>query len=1315
MLPPPAHHNIIQHQQPPPPPLPSSSPPVPASSSMSSTTTPGRKPHIHAHADSSKYVYSSSGTRQEGDISIWIGTWNLGAADPFSDSRGLMDDADTSRMVRHLVPVGYDLYVLGVQEGVNENVYFAIQAYLNRNPQLLRYQRKELRNDKVVLPNKQAPTDAVFDAVRGRGDGAFMGTKFTGMAVFCGDHVAADVQVLRAGLHKFNIASGSKGGVAVALKIKHSTLCLINCHLDARNDTYRRDQIRLLNTNLGKVMGHPYFDLTQQFHHVVWMGDLNYRIVKMDATEVCRLLTEDRIEELHDRGDGLLNDRKQGIFEGFKEPDKFHNFYPTYKKFPLRGHVDMDDPRWPERVYRVLYKEPFYKGGQVKKRVPGWCDRILVYSTPMRNSDLVAEKVPCPFIQGRWVDNYQSINDGVGMDVSDHSPVTCTMLLKFVRPAMTNIPGGLAPDGLGAYTDLRPSVRLQGPSYGGGPHGPVTTVLTLFNMVWVYFFPETPVTYESVVIDVKPEKVKVHYLTWGDKWNVWLSRDSSKLERLHSRADEWRSTLGKGAPVEFSTAATTGIRGSWVEATVVDVQVVEGDDEGTDDVWPRPPPRSLYTGKTIRVKVQFTSGGLPHTKSLDASSELLSAPNVHIRRQTTAAVVATDIVKADCPQSNYSYSSGTYTTNRNTSWSTPSSSGYHSTKYTAKAEFQGVVGLHNLGNTCFLNSVLQCLSNSKPLLDYFFQTDNDGGRVYMREINPRNPLGMGGKIAKAYAKLMEKMWSGESKVVTPSDLKYVIGEYAPAFAGYAQHDSQEVLSFILDGIHEDLNRVLEKPYTKPIEHAGRPDADVAKEEWANYLLRNDSVVVDHCMAQLRSHVTCPSCQNESITFDPYMSLSLPVPNQAWVLLTLHGIGSRPTQFGLHVPKEGVYADVKAALSAQSGVPIDRLLVVQVKHNRIVRSYADSMDIGDLVYATHRDVGVVAYEVEYPVGQYEVRSPTLYSLSSASTLDLNQRSPGELALCLVALQHQVPATVTEPSSPSEDDSEQPRTTNCSYRYNTNHHTKHRRVERQLFGAPALVSITRDASSAEIHDKIRQVTEHLVDPDLQETPYKLHVSNSRADTFLHRDVSEESADPLPNDITRGSFTFTLEWTPHGYKEGRLGCESPRLHVSADSKPASSSLDLRTCIAKFTEKEQLGENDTWYCPKCKAHVRAFKKFDLFSLPNILLLHLKRFRYAQGSYSMQRDKINTLVTFPVSGLDMADFVVGNIPPDTSTVYDLYAVSEHMGGLGGGHYTAKAMNPRNHKWYSFNDSSTSDTTADDAITSHAYVLFYLRRALPTR
>ncbi|EQC30389.1 hypothetical protein SDRG_11965 [Saprolegnia diclina VS20] len=449
------------------------------------------KPPKASIEGASKFAFPTSGTRQEGDISIWVGTWNLGAADPFADSNGLMDEAQSSRMVRHFVPHGYDLYVLGVQEGVSENVYHAVLSYLNTNPSRGRYCRKELRNDKFAYPLKTSPADAVFDAVRGRGDGAFMGTKFTGLALFYAETVAADVQLLRAGVHKFSIASGSKGGVAIALKLKYTTLVFVNCHLDARNDTYRREQIRILNTQLGKVMGHPSFDLTEQFHHVVWMGDLNYRIVNMDASDVLRLLSANKIDELHERGDGLLNDRKHGIFEGFIEPRKFPDFFPTYKKFPLRGAVDMTMPDWPERVYRTLYKEPFYKGGQVKKRVPGWCDRILVYSTPIRNSYLAAEKVESPFAPAKLIDNYKSINDGIGMDISDHSPVSCTFLLKFVRPPIVQSTTGhtkralvTAKDVFGeAYVDLRANVRQQGPSYGLHAGGPITTVLTIFNMV----------------------------------------------------------------------------------------------------------------------------------------------------------------------------------------------------------------------------------------------------------------------------------------------------------------------------------------------------------------------------------------------------------------------------------------------------------------------------------------------------------------------------------------------------------------------------------------------------------------------------------------------------------------------------------------------------------------------------------------------------------------------------------------------------------------------------------------------------------------
>ena len=67
--------------------------------------------------------------------------------------------------------------------------------------------------------------------------------------------------------------------------------------------------------------------------------------------------------------------------------------------------------------------------------------------------------------------------------------------------------------------------------------------------------------------------------------------------------------------------------------------------------------------------------------------------------------------------------------------------------------------------------------------------------------------------------------------------------------GYAQQDSQELLAFLLDGLHEDLNRILKKPYIPEDERPGRSDEELAAEGWANYLKRNDSVIVDHLQAR----------------------------------------------------------------------------------------------------------------------------------------------------------------------------------------------------------------------------------------------------------------------------------------------------------------------------------------------------------------------------------------------------------------------------------------------------------------------------------
>lgn len=125
--------------------------------------------------------------------------------------------------------------------------------------------------------------------------------------------------------------------------------------------------------------------------------------------------------------------------------------------------------------------------------------------------------------------------------------------------------------------------------------------------------------------------------------------------------------------------------------------------------------------------------------------------------------------------------------------------------------------------------------------------------------------------------------------------------------------------------------------------------------------------------------------------------------------------------------------------------------------------------------------------------------------------------------------------------------------------------------------------------------------------------------------------------------------------------------------DDKKASKKVTLMDCMDEFTKEEELSEEDLWYCPQCKEHQRATKKFDIWHLPEIMVVHLKRFSHTRTL----RDKIDALIDFPMEALDMTDRVLGvkdaeALAPEDRFVYDLYAVDNHFGGLGGGHCKSK-------------------------------------------
>ncbi|CAM9712997.1 unnamed protein product [Sphacelaria rigidula] len=97
-----------------------------------------------------------------------------------------------------------------------------------------------------------------------------------------------------------------------------------------------------------------------------------------------------------------------------------------------------------------------------------------------------------------------------------------------------------------------------------------------------------------------------------------------------------------------------------------------------------------------------------------------------------------------------------------------------------------------------------------------------------------------------------------------------------------------------------------------------------------------------------------------------------------------------------------------------------------------------------------------------------------------------------------------------------------------------------------------------------------------------------------------------------------------------------EHPSLAEAKAKKNKRLSIPLSACFDKYTEREQLGQSELWYCGKCKAHRQAHKKLDVYTVPDVLIVVLKRF-YSRGNSLAYRQKLDDHVTFPVRGLDLS------------------------------------------------------------------------------
>ncbi|XP_040155905.1 ubiquitin carboxyl-terminal hydrolase 32 isoform X2 [Anopheles arabiensis] len=243
----------------------------------------------------------------------------------------------------------------------------------------------------------------------------------------------------------------------------------------------------------------------------------------------------------------------------------------------------------------------------------------------------------------------------------------------------------------------------------------------------------------------------------------------------------------------------------------------------------------------------------------------------------------------------------------------------------------GATGLHNLGNTCFMNAALQVLFNTQPLTQYFIQ------KKHLYELNTSNKMGTKGQLVLRYAELLRDVWTASTRSIAPLKLRFCVTKHAPQFSGGGQHDSQELLDWLLDSLHEDLNRVMEKPYTELKDSDGRSDVIVATEAWSQHHARNQSIIVDLFYGQLKSKVTCQGCGRDSVRFDPFSLLSLPLPVENYTyceVLVMLLDGSVPVKYGLRLNSEMKYWDLKKHLSELCGLEPDQMLICELSNSQI---------------------------------------------------------------------------------------------------------------------------------------------------------------------------------------------------------------------------------------------------------------------------------------------------------------------------------------------------------------------------------------------
>ena len=664
----------------------------------------------------------------------------------------------------------------------------------------------------------------------------------------------------------------------------------------------------------------------------------------------------------------------------------------------------------------------------------------------------------------------------------------------------------------------------------------------------------------------------------------------------------------------------------------------------------------------------------------------------------------------------------------------------------------GLTGLKNIGNSSYINSILQILSNTPELMFYYISG------LYKKDIKIPQVKKKGyvpGKLSEEFANILNKMWLENKKVVNPQDIKYAIADLNYAFNNNNQQDSSEFLLSLLNSLHDEINREKINSgslFYEPPKGEDESDITASQRFWNLFKRKNNSIIIDLFYGQIKNTTKCLTCGHISTTFEIFniLPIEIPILKKINVLLVPSNNIKKTIKLTLFISSTALFIDLGVYIKQYINSGFENFRIILVNYTT---TNAKFVKMSENIFNTAKKGMILVQEINNTLDEEN-------NLDEIDDKDMNNNPEEENS---TDIGENFPFITSIKYKNFEDLGGIIDTNFKSYPrvFTMGPYTKIRGLRIKIFGylckyyplPESVINLLKknnseykslneiinsyekdkiDIDEIELNDiyykqyniifnekyqknnNIDDNTKKDIENYLKNFPFKCYLisSNSENDKLFFTNNNEENQASFKDsqkindliNLVRSKSKLTIYITNDSYIKS---FNEISIIQSVKDNSENKTPTLNDALIHFSLNEKLEKENDYFCPNCKRNVNAYHKSEIFYAPPYLIFSIKRFeRKYLSKTKVQLLKINSELNYNIDFINLEKYITG--PKDVHKIYNLYAVNQHSGSNEGGHYNTACKNFG--KWYMFDDHAVFPCDDDMICVPEGYILFYRKK-----